>query len=139
MSENEAMEPATALARAQELDATVRSGSRWYVRYQLIYAGAAAVAVFSLGLLNSPSGVAIVTACWMSVIAALIVYAIRQPVTRRGFGRRHTIMILAWALLYQAVLFPGVFWFQGDLTWWLPGAVVVALPGLVGAYLEARR
>lgn len=139
MSEHEAMEPAAALARARELDATVRSGSMWYVRYQLIYASAAAVAVFTLGLLSSPAGVAIVTVCWFIVIAALIIYALRQPVTRRGFGRRHTFMILAWAVLYQAVLMPGVLWFEGDLRWWLPGAVVVAAPGLVGAYLEARR
>lgn len=133
------IDAATALARAQELDSAVRSGSRWFVRYQVLYGIAAAVTVATLGLLSYPVGVAIATTFWLVTIAALSVYAIRQPVSRHGLGRRHQLMILVWTLLYIAVLFPGTRWFSGEPAWWLPGAVVVALPGLVGAYLAARR
>lgn len=139
MPEHDSMDAATALARAQELDSTVRSGSRWFIGYQLVYAGAAAVTVATLGALDNTVGVTIAVTFWIVTVAALSVYAARKPVSRHGLGRRHHVMIFAWTVLYLAVLLPGVSWFRGDLAWWLPGAVAVALPGLIGAYLAARR
>lgn len=128
-----------ALARARELDASVRSGARWYVRYQFVYGIAAALTVLAVGLLRHPWGVAVATAFWAGIVAGLSVYAARQPVVQQGFGRRHLRLVLVWALLYVTVLVPGVCWFEGVAAWWVPGAVVVALPGLIGGYLEARR
>lgn len=139
MGEYASRDAAAALARVQELDSTVRKSSKWYVRYQVLYGCAAAVMVLSIGLLPPPYGVAIGTGFWMATVAGLSFYAVRQRVSRRGFGRRHIGMIMVWALLYLAVLFPGVMWHQGAASWWVPGAVVVALPGLIGGYLEARR
>ncbi|WP_406478783.1 hypothetical protein [Streptomyces platensis] len=139
MREYASHDAAAALARVQELDSTVRRGSKWYVRYQVIYGCAAAVMVLCIGLLPSPHGVAIGIGGWSATVAGLSVYAVRQRVSRRGFGRRHVGLIMVWALLYLAVLFPGVTWHQGAASWWVPGAVVVALPGLIGGYLEARR
>ncbi|MFD8330529.1 hypothetical protein ACF082_18460 [Streptomyces lydicus] len=134
-----AEDAAAALARAQELSSTVREGAKWYVRYQVIYGCAAAVVVLAIGLLGHPYGVAIGVGFWGVVVAGLSVYSARQHVARRGFGRWHAGMIFAWALLYAAVLVPGTIWFQGAVAWWLPGALVVALPGLIGGYMEARR
>ncbi|MFF3547541.1 hypothetical protein [Streptomyces platensis] len=139
MGEYASQDAAAALARVQELDSTVRKSSKWYVRYQVLYGCAAAIMVLSIGLLPPPHGVAIGTGFWMATVAGLSVYAVRQRVSRRGFGRRHVGMIMVWALLYFAVLFPGVMWHQGAASWWVPGAAVVALPGLIGGYLEARR
>ncbi|MFE1765066.1 hypothetical protein ACWDBF_33765 [Streptomyces angustmyceticus] len=130
---------AAALDRMQRLSSTVRDGARWYVRYQLVYGCASAVLVLSIGLLDRPYGVTIGIGLWCVAIAGLSVYAARQRVARRGFGRRHGIMIALWGLLYGVVLAPGTMWFPGNLAWWVPGALVVALPGLIGAYLEARR
>jgi hypothetical protein len=48
-------------------------------------------------------------------------------------------MIGSWALVYLAVLLPGVTWFKGNPAWWLPGAVAVAVPSLLMARLTARR
>ncbi|WP_336054087.1 hypothetical protein [Streptomyces sp. CA2R101] len=139
MAEYASQEAAAALARARKLSSTVRDGTRWYVGYQVIYGCASAVLVLCIGLLGRPYGLAIGVGFWCVTIAGLSVYAARQRVARRGFGRRHGIMIASWGLLYGAVLFPGTMWFPGALAWWVPGALVVALPGLIGAYLEARR
>ncbi|MFF8787246.1 hypothetical protein [Streptomyces sp. NPDC015125] len=139
MSEYASQEAAAALDRAQKLSSTVRAGARWYVWYQLIYGCASAVLVLSIGLLGRPYGVAIGIGLWCATITGLSVYVARQRVARRGFGVRHGVLIASWGLLYGAVLAPGTIWFPGVLAWWVPGALVVALPGLVGAYLEARR
>ncbi|GGX72248.1 hypothetical protein [Streptomyces hiroshimensis] len=135
----EATAAATALARAQALDSTVRSGSRWFVRYQWLFGCAAAVAVLACGLIDGPAGAIVFAVLWVAAVTTLAVWANRQPVSRHGLGRRHHVMIAAWGLLHAAVITPGTIWFRGDLAWWVPGAVVVALPGLVGAWREGRR
>ncbi|MGG7572131.1 hypothetical protein [Streptomyces sirii] len=134
-----AQDAAAALARAQELRSTVKDGTKWYVRYQVIYGCASALLVLAIGLLGRPHGVALGIGFWCAVVVGLSVYAARQRVARLGFGRRHSGMIIAWALLYGAVLVPGMIWFQDAAAWWVSGALVVALPGLIGGYLEARR
>ncbi|GAB7031778.1 hypothetical protein AB0G35_18735 [Streptomyces sp. NPDC021749] len=135
-----AAEAATAaLARAQELSSTVRASTKWYVRYQVIYGCGAGMMVLALGLLGQPYGTAVGSVFWCATVGGLSVYAARQRVARRGFGRWHAGLITAWALLYAAVLAPGLIWFQGVTAWWVAGAVLVALPGLIGGYAEARR
>ncbi|MFI0357106.1 hypothetical protein [Actinomadura sp. 9N407] len=130
---------AAALARAANLRASVEHGSRWLIRYQLVYGAAAFISVLLLGLISGPAGVAVSTGVWVVTIILLSVYAVRQPVAHRGMGLRHGIMIGSWALIYSAVLVPGITWFEGELAWWLPGAVAVAVPALLMAYLTARR
>ncbi|QHC26067.1 hypothetical protein [Streptomyces sp. GS7] len=139
MGEYASSDAAAALARAQALGSTVREGGKWYVRYQVIYGLAAGLMVLSIGLLKHPYGVAVGGGIWCAAIAGLSVYAVRQPVARLGLGRRQTVMIVLWGLLHNAVLTPGMIWFRGVAAWWMVGAAVVALPGLIGGYLEARR
>ncbi|MFI0908109.1 hypothetical protein ACH4TE_32040 [Streptomyces sioyaensis] len=128
-----------ALARAQELGSTVRDGTKWYAWYQAIFGGAAAVMVLSIGLIGGPYGVGIGCGIWTTVIIGLSVYAARQRVARLGFQRRHASLIIVWGLLYGGVLSAGLIWFPGVVAWWVPGALLVALPGLIGGYLETRR
>ncbi|ANZ16999.1 hypothetical protein ACH4YO_37160 [Streptomyces noursei] len=139
MGEYASSDAAAALARAQELSSMVRKRTAWYVRYQVVYGCAAGLLVLVIGLVKAPFGPAIGSGGWVATIAALSVYAARQPVARRGFGRWHGILIGTWALLYSAVLWLGLVFFRGDASWWVPGAVVVSLPGLIGGYLEARK
>ncbi len=133
------MDATEALARAGALRSSVNQRSRWLIRYQLGYGGSAFVSVLLLGLFGGPAGVAASVGFWVIAIIALSVYAHRQPVAHRGMARSHGFMIAAWTLVYFAVLFPGVTWFEGDLAWWVPGAVAVAVPSLLAAYLTARR
>lgn len=139
MAEYASQEAAAALDRARKLSSTVRDGTRWYVGYQLIYGCASAAQLLSVGLLDRPYGVAIGSSLLCVAVVGLGVYAGRQRVARRGFGWRLGVMLASWGLLFGAVMIPGTVCFPGVLAWWVPGAVVVALPGLIGAYLEARR
>ncbi|MBM4794216.1 hypothetical protein HXP44_19610 [Streptomyces sioyaensis] len=139
MAEYASKDAMAALARAQELRSTVRDGTKWYAWYQVIFGGAAAVMVLSIGLISRPYGVAIGCGMWVAVISGLSVYAARQRVARLGFQRRHASLIIVGGLLYGGVLSAGLIWFPGVVAWWVPGALLVALPGLIGGYLETRQ
>ncbi|MEV6566519.1 hypothetical protein [Streptomyces kronopolitis] len=139
MAEYASQDAVAALARAQELRSTVRDGTRWYAWYQVIYGSATAFTLLSTGLITRPYGVAIGCGVWIAVIVGLSVYAARQRVTRWGFQRRQACLVTAWGLLYGGVLTVGLIRFPGVVAWWVPGALLVALPGLIGGYLEARR
>ncbi|KAB2350964.1 hypothetical protein [Actinomadura rudentiformis] len=129
---------AAALARADELRASVRERGRWLVRFQLAYGAMSLVAVLMLGLVDWPAGIVISVAFWAVTLPPLIFYAVRQPVAHRGMARSHLVMMAAWTVLYLAVLMPGT-QMQGEPGWWVPGAVAVSLPGFVAAYLTSRR
>jgi hypothetical protein len=126
-----------ALAQARALQDQVHHRSRWYVRYLRLYGAAAFLMTLPLGF--GEGWVIVSLALWGTVIAALSVYAARQPVSRHGFGRRHGMIIGSWAAVYGVVLAVGVSRFEGELAWWLPGAVLVSLPAFIGAHLEGRR
>ncbi|MFI1204626.1 hypothetical protein ACH4VR_35250 [Streptomyces sp. NPDC020883] len=139
MAEYASGEAAAALARAAELGATVRRSSKWFVWYQVVFGCATGMQMLAAGLLKAPYGASFGGVILGSALAALGVYAGRRPVVRQGYGRRMATMMGAWGLLYGAVFIPGLICFQGVATWWVPGAVAVSLPGLIGGYLEARR
>jgi hypothetical protein len=138
MSESE-LGAAEALQQARQLGATVRVGSRWYLRYLLSYAGLSAALVLSIGLSGGAAGALIATGLFLALTGILSAWALRQRVWSRGASRRHVLMMIAWGLLYGLVLAAGLGWFRGNLAWWLPGAVAVALPPLAGALAEARQ
>ncbi|MFE4018525.1 hypothetical protein [Streptomyces sp. NPDC059101] len=139
MGEYASSDAAATLARAEELGSVVRRGTRWFAWYQVVFGCGAGLQLLIVGLLKPPYAASFSGVVFGAVMAGLGVYAGRQPVVRRGFGKRIAITVGAWALLYAAVLVPGFICFQGAAAWWMPGAVAVALPGLIGGYLEARR
>lgn len=130
---------AAALGRAEQLKGSVERRSRWLVRYQLAYGAASLLMVLILGLLDGPENVMASVTLWVLVIIALSVYSARQPVAHRGMALTHGLMIGTWAVLYAAVLVPGVTVFRGEPAWWIPGAVAVSLPGFACAFWTARR
>lgn len=130
---------ASALAHADRLAADVNRRAKWYVAYLVTYGVASFVLTLVLGMVAGPVAATIAITCWGVVIGGLSAFAARQPVARRGFGRRHGLVVGAWALLYGVVLLPGLAWFPGEPLWWVPGAILVSLPAFAGAILEARR
>ena len=83
------------------------------VRYLVIFGCASAAQVLSVGLLAHPYGVAIGIGIGGVTVTALSVYAARQRVSRRGFGRWHAGLMGVWTLLYVAVLLLGFWHFPG--------------------------
>ena len=133
------MDPDAALAEAHRVRQSVNRGSRWYVRYLLLFAVLLGGADITVGL--APGRVTMITAMAVTIAAmvALVVYGIRQPVTFRGFGRVHGAVFAAFGVLHAAALIPGMFLFQGQPAWWVPAGLAVAAPFVVGAVHAARR
>ncbi|RCG24024.1 hypothetical protein DQ384_33785 [Sphaerisporangium album] len=139
MPEEDHLSATQALARAEVLDGLVRRRARWYARYLLIMGAMAFVSTFAIGLFPGPAGAAVSAVLACAVAGCLVVYALRQPVNRRGLAVHHGVVHGLWVILYLIVLTLGLNRFGGSLAWWLLGAFVVALPHLIGGLLEARR
>ena len=129
----------TALGDAARAQASVAAGeARWPARY-LAGFGIAIAALFPvLGLVPGPVGVSVFMAVWLLVMTVLVRYAQRQAVTRRGQGRRMGISFGGWALVYGAGVLVGESQFAGVPAYWIPMAVVVAVPFLAGAWWVGR-
>ncbi|MEV4113815.1 hypothetical protein [Nonomuraea sp. NPDC049695] len=133
------MSRADALTQAERIRTAVGRRSRWVIRYQLVYGTASLAMVLAFGLLDGWLRGAVSMAIWISVIAVLAVYAARQPIAHRGMALTHGVMIGAWAVLYGLVLGFGITFFPHDAAWWVAGAVLVASPGYVAAYVTSRK
>jgi hypothetical protein len=91
------------------------------------------------GLLPVGGGSGAVTTAWSAAIGMIVSYgASRRLVRRRGRFARHAVIWTAWALIYGTALAVGVAFFRGQLAYWLPMAVVVSAPLLLGAWWASR-
>lgn len=132
--------PVTAtLARAEEVYVEVHRRSRRLIRHQAGFGAASLVAVLMVGMFDHPVVMVVSTGAWVAALTVLSACVLRQPVERRATSVTHSVMIAVWGLLFPGVLVVGLEMFPGQLAWWVLGAVVVALPGFVSAYLTARR
>ena len=125
-----AAEAAATLRRHRRIDETVRARSGWYRRYLLIYAAGSVLTALVVGLAPFP-GTIVGPSLWVGLCWGLEEWSRRQPVSRVGSSRRHRWFIGTWTLLWAAVVIPGSVWFRGNPAWWVPGALVMALPALV--------
>ncbi len=128
------------LARAATATDRVRDESRWAVRYfALLGAGWAAITlvlglVFPLWLRMTVAGV-----LWIPLVTGLVVWAVRRRASSRGVARHNAWAIGATSVLYGAAIIIGTPGQLGNAAYWVPAAVLAALPLAVAAVLEARR
>jgi hypothetical protein len=59
-------------------------------------------------------------------------------VTKTGMGRRWTTAMLVWGAVYGTCMIVGLVAFRAEPAFWVPAAVVTALPLAVGALRENR-
>jgi uncharacterized membrane protein YjjP (DUF1212 family) len=123
------------LDHAAAASTAMRRQTAWYTTYLIVYGLASAVVVLLIGLVDSP----LIVVFWVAAIVGLSVYSSRQKAVRRHFGLRHGVIIGTWAVLYGAVILVGQTWFPGRPAFWIPAAIVVGAPALIGAWLERRR
>lgn len=136
MRQNEARE---ALALAQEVESRARSGGGWYMGFGIAFGVASFLLTLTIGLYPAPWAMGLAMGLFGVFLTALITWAVTRAVVPRGFGWLHGAGMGVWGLVYGLVLALGIRYFPQDPSWWVPGAVVTALPLLVTGYLALRR
>jgi hypothetical protein len=127
------------LARAVTVEGAARQQSGWYARYLWAYATGQLVIVPMAVLWHGTVAVLTYTLLVAALVAGISVYAARQRVVRRGFGRKHGTVIGTWAAAYGCAIALGTTVFAGDVAFAAAAAVGCALPPAVGAWLEDRQ
>lgn len=128
------------LARAASATGRVRDEARWVARYLAVFGAGFAVLTVELGMVTPLwLSLTIAGALWIPLVTGMVVWAMRRRAAARGAGRRLAVPFAATGALYGAALAVGLPDQVGNAAYWVPAAVVVALPMVVAAVLEARR
>jgi hypothetical protein len=129
-----------ALEDTERRETAIRAGARWPVKMftlwgvmTLVVEPAFAFLVDRPWLMVLPMAVVMVFVAWVAV------YANRQRVYGHGFSRRHTTLTMVWACLHMGYIWMVTLGGYRSLPYVLIGAVVVAAPMFIGAYVEGRR
>ena len=133
------MSSVTALAQARRLEHDIRHRARWYVQFLIIFGTGVLIVTPLWGLVSSGLGSGALNAAWIAFVIGTTIYVRRQPVAGRGMGQRYLLVMLAWAIVYAAVLVPGFLIFSHNPAWWVPGGLAASAPFFAAAYLEHRR
>ncbi|GAB3710046.1 hypothetical protein GCM10027590_02260 [Nocardiopsis nanhaiensis] len=128
-----------ALEQAEALDAKIRPRGRWYAVYGLGYGFASLILVLILGLAPSAMGVIVGSSFFAVALALLSFYMAKQPVKPLHYGKLHSWGIGGWGVIYTLSLFVGLTFLQGELLWWVPMAVLSAVPTSVAGLIALRQ
>ena len=128
------------LARAGAATSRVRDESRWAVRHFAVFAVGWAVLTLVLGLVF-PLWLRLTVAgvLWIPLVTGMVTWAHRRRASSRGMVRRNAWAFGTAGVLYIAAVVVGTPGQLGNVAYWVPAAVVVAVPLAVAAVLEARR
>lgn len=128
-----------ALEQARAMDAKVRPMGRWYALYGIGFGLTSMVLLLIIGISGTVAGVFVGLAFYAVALTALLVYSTTRPVTPRGYSRFHGWSMAVWTPLYCVAVVAGAIYFQGVLIWWVPMAVLSALPTSVAGLVALRR
>lgn len=125
------------LDRSRAAHDLLTSRGRWLRTPLLVFGIASIVLVLAVGL-GGIVGMVGGSAMWLILIAVMVPWANSQPVTLRACRRRHAWALGVWGVLYWLTLLVGLLWFQGVPRFWVPGALITAVPFLVAALRPVR-
>lgn len=128
-----------ALEQARALDAKVRPMGRWYTLYGIGFGLTSMVLLLIIGVSGSVAGVAVGLVFYGIALTALIVYNMTRPVKPLGLDRLHNWSMAVWTPFYCVAVVVGSVYFRGELLWWVPMAVLSALPTSVAGLTLLRR
>lgn len=104
-----------------------------------VFGVAFAVLTLLLGLVEPLSlRMTVLSVGWPLLIGGMVVWSLRRPASLRGTSSRVVRYWVGTAVLYGIVLFVGTPGRIGEPVYWIPAAILVATPLLVGAVLERR-
>jgi len=107
--------------------------------YLAVFGVGFAVLTLVLGLVEPLSlRLILISTGWPLLIGVMVVWATRRPASLRGSSSRVIKYWIGTAALYGIALVIGTPGLVGEARYWIPAAVVVAAPLLIGAVLERR-
>ena len=128
-----------ALRAAESAAARMRRPARWLTTYTAVFGMGFVAMTLLLGLSDLNRNVpGVLPAMWGVLMVAMMIWARRQRASVAGIGRRVAPYWIVSGLLYLAALVVGVNRFHGEPSYWIPAAVVVGAPLIVGAWRESR-
>lgn len=126
------------LAAAERARERVRRRSRWPRWLYVGYAVAGFVYITVCGLPVAKGVFWAAFAFWIAAVCGLTIFAMSRRVEPRGYSRRFGIAVAVWFPVWMIIFIVGSIYFEHDLAWWLPGAVVNSAIMLGAGALDAR-
>ena len=128
-----------ALEQAEALDAKIRPRGRWYAVYGFGFGLTSMTTLLVIGITNSLTGLFVGIAFYLVLLAVLSVYSHVQPVQPLDYHRLHNWGIGVWTPVYVTAVVVGSIFLRGELLWWVPMAVLTAVPTSVVGLIVLRR
>ncbi|TXR55286.1 hypothetical protein [Quadrisphaera setariae] len=125
-----------ALAGADTARRGLTARGRWLAGYFGAFAVGSVVVVLLIGL-GGDTGTTLAMIGWVLLVSLGVGYAATRPVRLRREGRLHALAWLSWGVVYAVALLGG-HPRHGELAYWLPAALVTAVPLLATAVLALR-
>ncbi|WNM29197.1 hypothetical protein RKE30_01640 [Streptomyces sp. Li-HN-5-11] len=127
-----------ALASADALASRMRRGSRRPGLAVFLLGLAMTVMTAAYGLLLGPSSPYAVPVFLLIPLFALVVHTATRPVLARHHRALYAVMTASGAAIYSLTVTLGTVSFPGEPFWWVPGAVLCAVPFFVIGVLDRR-
>jgi hypothetical protein len=131
-------EAEAALADARTARTSLAAGGNWLRRYLFVFAAASVPLVLLIGL-GGQRGATIGTMLWIFLVSVMSWWGARQRVVLRGHKRRSILAFGGWGVLYGATLLLGEYLFPGQPAFWVPAAVITAVPLVLAACWPTSR
>jgi hypothetical protein len=133
-------EARAALDSAVTASGRVRAQARWMSTYMAVFAVAFLLLTLVVGLVEStPIRLTVGIGGWFVLVVVMMWWISRRTAMLTGSAWRTAPYWLGTVLLYTAALIVGLPDREGQVTYWVPAAIIVALPMAIGALLERRR
>ncbi|PBC85688.1 hypothetical protein SAMN05216511_1552 [Streptomyces sp. KS_16] len=135
MDKKEARE---ALASADALASRIRRGARWHAPLVFLL-GLVMMALTALyGLLIQPSVRYAVPVVLLLPLFALVIYTATRPVVPRHHRALYAVITATGGGVYALTVTLGTVLFSGEPLWWVPGAILCAVPFFLVGMLERK-
>ena len=135
MDKKEARE---ALASADALASRMRGGNQRPSLVVFLLGLAMMVMTAVYGLLIEPSSEYAVPVVLLIPFFALVIYTATRPVLARHYRTLYALTTTAGAAVYSLTVTLGTVFFSGEPLWWVPGAVLCAVPFFVIGVLDRK-
>lgn len=132
------VEAESALADAGTARAALAADGSWFRTYLLVFAAAAIPLLLLIGL-DRQRGAMIATPLWLLLCSAMSWWAARQRVVLRGNKGRSFLAFGGWGVLYGAALVLGLELDVRRAAFWVPAALVTAVPLILAACWPTNR